>query len=286
MTPPTAPVPHLKETTVDGATLRYAERGEGDPLVLLHGWPESHLAWEHQLGPLSANRRVIAPDLLGWGASDRDLALSHDYDTEVDRIARMLDALGLDRVDLAAHDYGGFLGVGFVQRYPHRVRRFAILNSRGHSVLAAPYYQLFGIFTTAARHRVTRPLLTTPLIHLVHRLGMRKYVRNGTFEADRLDHYLSVLRTRAGRRWYAHFWSGYQVRVRRELAAGLPAITCPTTVIWGTHDPGIRFRTALELTRAIPTAQLVRIDGDHFIMEQRPDEVTEALLDWLDRPAD
>ncbi|MFQ6228647.1 alpha/beta fold hydrolase [Nocardia sp. NPDC002869] len=89
----------------------YAAAGSGDPLVLLHGWPQSHAAWREQIGPLSDSRRVIAPDWLGWGASARDTALPCDYDSEVDRLARMLDALALDRVDLACHDYGGFLGL-------------------------------------------------------------------------------------------------------------------------------------------------------------------------------
>lgn len=89
--------PALYETTVDRARLCYVAAGAGDPLVLLHGWPQSHRAWRHQIGPLSDSRRVIAPDWLGWGDSARDTALSCDYDSEVDRIARMLDALDLDR---------------------------------------------------------------------------------------------------------------------------------------------------------------------------------------------
>lgn len=121
-------VPAPYETTLDSARLRYAAAGFGDPLVLLHGWPQSHRAWRGQTGPLSESRRVIAPDWLGWGGSARDTALPCDYDSEVDRLARLLDALGLDHVDLACHDYGGFLGLGLVQRHPGRVRRLAILN--------------------------------------------------------------------------------------------------------------------------------------------------------------
>ncbi|MFI5720725.1 alpha/beta fold hydrolase [Nocardia sp. NPDC051750] len=277
--------PALQETTVDGARLCWAEAGNGDPVVLLHGWPESHRAWQHQIGPLSAERRVIAPDWLGWGASARDMSLSCDYDTEVDRIARMLDALGLDRADLACHDYGGFLGLGFVQRYPERVRRLAILNSRAHGTFTPLYRLLFGAFTVGARHRPTLPLVTAPPVYGVHRIGMARYLRNGTFDRAQLESYLEVLRSPAGRRWYAHFFAGYEVRVRPELGARLHEISCPTTIIWGTRDPAIPFRTAQELAQRIPDADLVPIDADHFLMEQRPGEVTAALLRWLDRPA-
>ncbi|MEV6276205.1 alpha/beta hydrolase [Nocardia sp. NPDC051832] len=266
----------MKDVLVDGARLRYAEAGQGDPLVLLHGWPESHAAWRHQIGALSLSRRVIAPDWFGWGESERTPRLSCDYDSEVARIGRMLDALGLDRVDLACHDYGGFLGLGFVQRHPARVRRFAILNSRAHSTFSAPYYQLFGL------HSVLPRLLTLPGTGWLNRRGLTRYVRNGSFDEHRLRTYLGFLDTAAGRRWYAHFWSGYQVRVRPELAAGLAGIECPTAVIWGDRDPAIPIRTAEELAARIPHATLVRIHGaDHFVMEERPEEVTEALAAWL-----
>ncbi|MBF6092812.1 alpha/beta hydrolase [Nocardia cyriacigeorgica] len=275
----------LREVAVDGARLRYAEAGTGDPLVLLHGWPESHLAWEHQLEPLSRLRRVIAPDWFGWGESTRAPGWNCDYDSEVDRIARMLDALGLDRVDFACHDYGGFLGLGFVQRHPDRVRRFAILNSRAQGTFTPAFYLLFGLFTVAARHRLLRPLLTTAPIYWVHRIGMAGYLRNGTFDSERLGRYLAMLRTPRGRREYARFWAGYDVRERPELAIRLAEISCPTTVIWGTREPAIPMATAEQLARDIEGAELIRIDADHFLMEQRPAEVTDALRGWLQRPA-
>ncbi len=197
----------------------------------------------------------------------------------------MFDVLGLDRVDLACHDYGGFLGLGFVQRHPDRVRRLAILNSRAHRSFTMPYRLLFGTFTAGCRHRPTRRLLATPAVYPVHRIGLARYLRNGSFDPEQLAGYLAMLRTPAGRRWYTHFWSGYEVRTRPELRARLPEIACPTTVIWGTRDPAIPMRTAEELADRIPDADLVRLDADHFLMEERPAEVTAALLRWLDRPA-
>ncbi|MEV0292035.1 alpha/beta hydrolase [Nocardia sp. NPDC050710] len=275
----------MRSLVVDGTRMRYAEAGNGDPLVLLHGWPESHAAWRAQIGPLAASRRVIAPDWLGWGESDRDTGLACDYDSEVDRIGRMLDALDQDRVDLACHDYGGFLGLGFAQRHPDRVRRLAILNSRAHGTFTRPYYALFGLITAVARRPRLRPLLTARPLKSLHRWGLAPYIRNGSFDRDRLDRYLTALDTPEGRHWYAHFWSGYRVRIHPELRDGLPAITCPTAVIWGVRDPAIPFDTARELAERIPDATLTALDGSHFIMEERPTEVTEALDAWLRRPA-
>ncbi|MGH3636881.1 MAG: alpha/beta fold hydrolase, partial [Mycobacterium sp.] len=71
-----------------------------------------------------------------------------------------------------------------------------------------------------------------------------------------------------------------------ELAAGLDEIRCPTAIIWGDRDPYIPFETARELADRIPNATLTCLrGGDHYIMEERPDEVTSALLDLLARNA-
>src|SRR5262249_21998173 len=124
----------MKSARIDGARLAYREAGSPDreAVVLVHGYPANHLSWRHQIPVLAQSHRVLALDLIGWGESERPRSLAFDYDTEVGRLRRALDALGLDQVNLFGHDYGGFLSLGFAQRHPHRVRRLAILNSRAH----------------------------------------------------------------------------------------------------------------------------------------------------------
>lgn len=272
----------LHEVTLDGCRLRYCEAGRGDPLILLHGYPQNHLTWRHQIGPLSAHRRVIAPDWLGWGESGRSLTLSCDYDVEVARLGRLLDALDLTRVDLAGHDYGGFLGLGFMIENPDRVSRFAILNSRAHRTFPAPYYQLFGLLGVLGRHRPLREVLTRLPIRGMNRIGLARYVRKGCFDRNTLRQYLGWMDTREGRRWFAHYFADYDVHIRSDLGKALASIHCPTAVIWGDRDSAIPFTIAEDLARRIPDAKLVRILGaDHYVMEERPDEVTVALTTWL-----
>lgn len=101
-------MPHV---IVDGARIAYADSGTGDPLLLLHGYPQNHRAWRHQQAALSRDRRVIAPDWLGWGDSDRRSDLSCAFDVEIARVAALLDALGLERVDLARAFLRAVLGM-------------------------------------------------------------------------------------------------------------------------------------------------------------------------------
>lgn len=95
---------------VDGTRLAYVASGPEDAevVVLLHGYVGSHLTWRHQIAPLSQRYRVIALDWFGWGNSERNPELAYDYDTEVARLTRVFDALGVTRATLVGHDYGGF----------------------------------------------------------------------------------------------------------------------------------------------------------------------------------
>ena len=117
-----------REVRVDGARIVYTDAGSGEPVLLLHGYPQSRLAWRHQLPALAEHHRVLAPDWLGWGESERPLQLSFRYDDEVARIGRFLDAVGVGRASVAAHDYGAHLALGLVTREPARVVRLALLN--------------------------------------------------------------------------------------------------------------------------------------------------------------
>jgi pimeloyl-ACP methyl ester carboxylesterase len=91
--------------------------------------------------------------------------------------------------------------------------------------------------------------------------------------------------TPRGRHAYVDFFAHYHVPAVPGLAESLGQITCPTAVIWGDRDAYIPFQTACELAERIPGATLTRLrGGDHYIMEERPEEVTDALLDLLARP--
>jgi len=283
----------MERLEIDGTSLAYVDSGDSgaggaEPVVLLHGYLGSHRTWRHQIEPLSRSHRVIAPDWFGWGESGRDAALAYDYDTEVGRLGRVLDALGLESCNLVGHDYGGFLALGLCQRQPARVRRLALLNSRAHRTFKPAWYAIFGAVGLAARAPVLPDLLRRLPLTRIHRRLMRPLVDAGIFDRPSLDSYIGWMSSDPeGPAFFTRFYHQYRVAARPELAAGLGSIRCPTAVIWGARDEYLSFDIAQELERDIPRAKLTPIyEAGHFVTEHRPAEVTAALGELLAVPAD
>lgn len=274
----------VRHIEVDGARMACWESGppDAEPVLLLHGYPANHRCWRHQIPALARTHRVIAPDLIGWGESERPLHLRFDYETEVGRIGKLLDALGIDSVNLFAHDYGGFLALGFAQAYPDRVRRLAILNSRAQATFVPAWYAVFGLTTLAGRTPLLRSLAARLPLGTVNRRALRPLVRRGVITEEVLDSYVGWMESPVGRRWLIHFFGDYRVPPRRELRDRLGEIRCPTTIVWGRDDTYLRPAIATELAEKIPGAELTMLDGaGHFVMEERAAEVTAALVGLL-----
>jgi pimeloyl-ACP methyl ester carboxylesterase len=259
----------------------HIEAGQGEPVLLLHGYPQSASCWRHQIPALAEHHRVIAADWPGFGRSDPPGSAAA-YDAEVERIGTLADFFGLDRFNLIAHDYGGFLGLGYAQRHPKRVMRLALLNTRAHNIFRPWFYRFSQGQQFLARHAPS--LLRRLPLRRLHHWALRPYRTLGCFDERLEDEYLGWMDTSRGRQTFIDFFTHYHVPAVSELAAELGRVGCPTAIIWGDRDRYIPFSTARELAEGIPDATLTRLTGgDHYIMEERPDDVTAALLELLAR---
>lgn len=272
--------------TVDGQRLVVFEQGQGEPCFLLHGYPQTHRCWRAVTARLAKSHRVIAPDWVGSGESERSMTSRPNYECEVARIGMVLDALSLERVNYICHDYGGFLGLGFALAHERRLLRLAVINSRAQGNFAPFSYALFNAFSAIARLPGGEVMLALLPLYTMHRRSLQRYVANGSFSQDDLETYIGYMRTFAGRRWLGHVYRYFQATRRRGLREGLPRLRTPTAVIWGDRDPYSPVKIGLELANLIPGATFHRLAGaDHFSPEERPDDVSDALLQLLRRPA-
>lgn len=119
----------LCSVSVEGAEVAYAHEGTVNhpPLVFLHGWGASHKFWRHAFSAFSPRRRCVAPDLVGFGISEKP---RRDYSLEAYAgwLGRFLDALSLPRVTLVGHSMGGAISLLFALAHPERVARLVVVN--------------------------------------------------------------------------------------------------------------------------------------------------------------
>ena len=230
---------------------------------------------------LARAHRVIAPDWLGWGESERSLTLAPRFEDEVRRLALLIDALDLREFSLFGHDYGGLLAMAYATTHPQRVLRLALSNTRAHKTFAPAWYLLLGSVTWLGRVPVANRLLEVFPAYGVHRRLLRPHIELGAFDDQEVEGYLGWMKTVDGARWFAHFYRYFGISPRAELAQAATRLRCPVALIWGEHDRYFPISIAEDLLRLIPHAVLHRVPADHYVMEERPAEVLVAIEKWL-----
>ena len=121
----------MSVTVLDGLRMHVVDEGEGAPVLLLHGEPTSSYLWRNVIPPLVAiGYRAIAPDLIGFGRSDKPEDVGwYSYDRHVASIEQLVGALGLDGITLVVHDWGGPIGLRFAVEHEELVDRLVILDT-------------------------------------------------------------------------------------------------------------------------------------------------------------
>ena len=112
---------------LEGVRLHYVTAGSGDPVVLLHGWPQTWYEWRRIMPALAARYTVIAPDLRGLGDSSRP-ATGYDKRTNANDIHQLMNKLGFEKIFLVGHDWGGPVAYAYACAHPNDVRKLVILD--------------------------------------------------------------------------------------------------------------------------------------------------------------
>ena len=227
------------------------QRGNGRPLLLLHGWGVSSELFAPILDGLQAGSRLIVPDLPGFGATaEPDAPWSvHEYAAWC---IALLDRLGVDSCDLVGHSNGGRIGIVIAATYPGRVRRMVLTGSAG----IRPRRTLRG----AARVRSYKALRAVQRSAVVPQALRRAAGRN----ADQ--------RGSADYRAASGVMRGTLVRiVNEDLRQLLPRLDLPVLLIWGDHDTEAPLEDGRVMERLIPDAGLVVFEGaGHYAYLEQP----------------
>jgi haloacetate dehalogenase len=232
--------------TVNGLRMHYLRAGEGPPLFLLHGWPQTSHCWHEVLAPLAETHTVIAPDLRGYGRTDKPKT-GFDKRTMAADVAALADHLGFGRVAVAGHDRGGRVAHRWALDRPDQVDRLAVLD----------------IVPTRAMWQRLDTIAKTSWHWLFHLQPDLPELLAGQNVAGYLGYFFE--------RWT------YQ---RRRLDAD--AVTQPLLALWGANGL-LAALPALEIWQEYAndvTGEALAECG-HFLPEEQPDEVVSHLRKFL-----
>jgi pimeloyl-ACP methyl ester carboxylesterase len=269
----------VRHSYVDAAGLRVhvaeAGPGDGDPILLLHGWPQHHYEWRHVIPLLAGERRLICPDLRGFGWTDAPEGTIDAETFAADAIA-LLDAMEIDRVDLIGHDWGGFSGFLLCLRHPDRVRRFLALSTPHPFTRVTPEVAL-----GSWRAWYTLPLAAGVLRH---RPGFAGWfmAREGVPATD-VEVFVERLREPARAQATARLYRSYQrslAGVTRGSYRSLRLRT-PTRLLLGRSDQAFP-RAALDgFAPHADDMELELVPGGHFLADLHPQLVAERAKSFL-----
>jgi pimeloyl-ACP methyl ester carboxylesterase len=277
---------------VDGVEIFYREAGKpGDPAVLLlHGFPTSSHMFRRLLPELAAaGRRVIAPDLPGFGfsAAPERAIFSYTFDHLAKVIGRFTELVGLDRFAIYMFDYGAPVGFRLALSHPERVTAIITQNGNAYVEGVSPALSPMASYwsePTKANRDALRGFLAAETTRWQYMEGAHDpaLVAPETYTLDqaRLD--------RAGvDEIQLDLFRDYETNVALypAIQAYLRAHRPPLLAAWGRKDPFFLPAGAEAFARDLPDAEIHFVDAGHFALETRFDEIAALVRDFLDRRA-
>jgi haloalkane dehalogenase len=281
-------------TAVKGSQIHYRESGdpEGSPILLLHGQPTWSFLYRKIIPRLPGEARVIAPDSIGYGYSDRP-DIEYSWEDHIEYMDELITSLGLRDITLVVHDMGSFIGLAYAARHPENVRGIVMMESLlfpipSFEALSAPPgtpLAEFGEFlTTVKTDRAAAERLIVDenvfLEKLLPQLTLRKLS-----EAE-VDAYRAPFATRESREKLLQIPIGIPVAgepaanhaIVADYAAYLTSSSVPKLLLYG--EPGLLFgpANAPSVAAMLPNTQSESVGGGlHFLQEDQPELIADAI---------
>jgi pimeloyl-ACP methyl ester carboxylesterase len=268
---------------------------DADPLVLIHGWPEHWYAWRKLIGPLAERYRVYAPDLRGFGWSDAPRGSYLKAELAADMLA-LLDALGLGRVRLAGHDWGGFVGFLICLDAPERVSHYAAAGIPHPWVRPEP--GVLAKLRTASRLAyqvvISSPGLGKTLVQRVPAF-IRTLIRLGAADPDaawteeELERFVAQWREPDRAAACVSLYRTFLTKELKPLAAGEyreRTMQTPAILFAGGQDRVVQPENLGGFEANAPNMRLeVVAESGHWLPEEAPEALLGPMLELFEGPA-
>ena len=277
----------------NGIEIHYVRHGTGSPLVLLHGWPEFWFGWRKNILPLAEGFDVVAPDLRGFGDTEKTALpdpprrLLEDY---VEDLRGLADTLGFEKFGIVSHDVGAYVAQAFARTYPDRLSGLFFFNCPYPGIgerwvepdhVNEIWYQSFNQQPWAAslvgeNRKTCRLYIGHFLDHWAHEPGF--------FDEDLdlwVENVMKPGNLQGGFNWYISTNEG-RIKQIRDGAPELPKIETPTRVLWGESDSVLKVEWADRLGDYFANCDFDPApEAGHFVHYERPELANNEIANFF-----
>ncbi len=278
----------------NGINIHLARAGRGRPLLLLHGWPEFWLTWAPCMRRLQDRFQLLAPDLRGFGATDKPSggpSRAAGPEVHAADLLGLLERLGTARVGLVAHDVGAFVAQALARQHPDRIAGLFFFNCPYPGIgrrwaeadhLIEIWYQSFHQMPWAAELvGSSRQACRTYIGHFLRHWAHDPHAFDADLEAW-VDNFMRPGNLQGGFDWYASVAQARAAVIREEVPP-LPQITLPTRIMWGRHDPILKAEWVDRLGEFFRDPEItIAEDAGHFVHYETPDAAAAAIAAFFE----
>jgi len=271
----------------NGIRHHYAEAGEGAPIILLHGFPETSYAWRHQIPVLAKTYRVIAPDLRGYGETEKP-ASGYDKRTMASDVRELMRVLDLPRIALVGHDRGARVATRFAKDHADVLDRLVVMDNVPTRIVAREFNaRLARAYWFFIFHQVAD--LPEALISGREDLWLRHFFSDWCYNphaisGEAFDTYVKAYRSPGAVRGALADYRANAEDVAQDILDADVKIACPTLSLWGAdfYAVGQMFDMAAVWAEMADDLRTFAVPQcGHLPQEEQPEIVNQLLLEFL-----
>ena len=246
----------------------------GDPVLLIHGFPQSSYMWEPVVAAAAeTGRRAVAPDLPGYGDSPPDRPGT--WERHVEAIEQFRQALGLERVALGLHDWGGLIGLRWAFDHGSPVSALILSNT---GFFEGQWHQMARAMRTPGQgEQLMKNLTKDAFAALLRDLG-------GRLSDRAIDEYWKGFETPDGLMAMLELYRSGDLEKLKPYDGQLAGINAPTLILWGENDPTVPVAVARRFEHEIPNNEVVILgEASHFLYDDEPARCAREVAAFLSR---
>jgi pimeloyl-ACP methyl ester carboxylesterase len=264
--------------TVNGIQMHYVMGGQGDPVVLVHGWPQTWYEWRHVMPALAKNYTVIAPDLRGLGESSKPIS-GYDGKTTAEDIHQLVTKLGFNDIFLVGHDFGVQVAYSYAAAHPNEIKRLVILDVPVAGI--GPGGNITGLWWAQFHNVRDIPEMLVAGHEREYLTWFYRYSCNpAAITEEDIDEYVSHYSSPGGMRAGFEYYRALSDDIKQNKEYSMVKLPVPVLVLGGECSFGDAALDSMRLLATDVRGSVIPNTG-HWIPEERPEFLADQLFKFF-----